>query len=81
MVENCIIDKHTVIGKNAKVGFGNDLTPNKEQPDLLESGITVLGKHLLIPEGMTIGRNVRVFQGSDFSKIPGNKIDSGETIR
>ena len=81
VVENCIIDKHTVIGKNARVGFGSDLTANIEQPDLLESGITVLGKHLVIPEGMTIGRNVRIFQGADFSKIPGNKINSGETIR
>jgi glucose-1-phosphate adenylyltransferase len=81
VVENCIIDKHTIIGKDAIVGFGNDLTPNKERPELLESGITVLGKHLNVPEKMRVGRNVRIFQGADLTKIKDGIIPSGETIR
>lgn len=81
VVENCIIDKHTVIGENAKVGVGNDFTPNKERPELLETGITVLGKHLQVPNNMEIGRNVRVFQDADLSSIKDNKITSGDTIR
>jgi glucose-1-phosphate adenylyltransferase len=81
VVENCIIDKHTVIGENAKVGFGNDLTPNKERPELLETGITVLGKHLNIPKNMVIEKNVRIFQGADLNAIKNLHIFSGETIR
>ncbi|MGD9963943.1 MAG: glucose-1-phosphate adenylyltransferase family protein [Candidatus Izemoplasmatales bacterium] len=81
VVENCIIDKHTVIGENAKVGFGNDLTPNKERPELLETGITVLGKHLNIPKNMVIEKNVRIFQGADLNSIKNLHIFSGETIR
>ncbi len=81
VVENCIIDKHTIIGKDAIVGFGNDLTPNKERPELLESGITVLGKHLNVPEKMKVGRNVRIFQGADLTKVKDAIIPSGETIR
>jgi glucose-1-phosphate adenylyltransferase len=81
VVENCIIDKHTIIGKDAIVGFGNDLTPNKERPELLESGITVLGKHLNVPEKMKVGRNVRIFQGADLTKVKDGIIPSGETIR
>jgi len=80
-VENCIIDKHTVIGANAKIGYGGDYTPNKEHPELLDTGITVLGKHLQVPENMEIGRNVRIFQGSELNKIINKKVASGETIR
>ena len=81
IVENCIIDKHTVIGRNAMVGFGNDLSPNAENPSLLSSGITVLGKHLRVPDNMVIGRNCRVFQNADLTLIPDHVIPSGSTIR
>jgi glucose-1-phosphate adenylyltransferase len=81
VVDNCIIDKHTLIGAYAKVGFGDDLTPNIEHPELLTTGITVLGKHLNVPEKMVVGRNVRIFQGAELGKVSLNKINSGETIR
>ncbi len=81
VVDNCIIDKHTVIGENAKVGFGDDYSLNQERPELLESGITVLGKKLIVPKNMEIGRNCRVFQGSKLDEIKDNLIKSGSTIR
>jgi glucose-1-phosphate adenylyltransferase len=81
IVENCIIDKHTVIGRNAMVGFGTDKKPNIENPSLLSSGITVLGKHLRVPDNMVIGRNCRIFQGSDLTQIPDHVILSGSTLR
>jgi len=81
IVENCIIDKHTVIGRNAMVGFGDDLTPNAENPELLSSGITVLGKNLHVPENMIIGRNCRIFSTADLTKVSDNIIPSGSTIR
>ena len=81
VVDNCIIDKHTKIGAYAKVGHGDDLTANIEHPELLTTGITVLGKHLNVPERMIVGRNVRIFQGAELDKVSLNKINSGETIR
>lgn len=81
VVENCIIDKHSQIGENAFVGFGNDYQPNKEKPDLLSSGITVLGKSLHVPKNMVIGRNCRIFQTADLTKTVDNIIPSGTTMR
>lgn len=81
IVENCIIDKHTVIGRNAMVGFGEDLRPNAENPSLLSSGITVLGKHVHVPDNMVIGRNCRIFQSADLAKVTDHIIPSGSTIR
>ena len=81
IVENCIIDKHSVIEEGAMVGFGDDYTPNKERPDLLSTGITVIGKNVHIPKNMVIGRNVRIFGRSDLNNIDENMIYSGSTIK
>jgi glucose-1-phosphate adenylyltransferase len=81
VVENCIIDKNTIIGENALVGFGTDYTPNKENPELLETGITVIGKRIKVPKNMVIGRNCRIFQTADLNNIEDNIVSSGSTIR
>ena len=80
VVDNCIIDKHTIVGKNAKLGFGENKA-NEEKPDLLSSGITVIGKHINIPDNMIIGKNVRLFESADLSAFKDNTIDSGKTIK
>ncbi len=81
IVENCIIDKHTIIGENAMVGFGEDYTPNEEKPELLSSGITVIGKHQKVPKNMVIGRNCRIFNSAKLDDIKDNIIQSGSTLR
>ncbi len=81
IVENCIIDKSTVIGENAMVGFGNDMTPNIENPSLLSSGITVLGKHIKVPKNMVIGRNCRIFESAKLSEVEDLMVSSGSTLR
>ena len=79
IIDHCIIDKHSVIEEGAMVGFGDDYTANIEKPDLLSSGITVIGKHVQVPKNMVIGRNVRVF-GYQKLKNEENIIYSGSTI-
>ena len=76
LVENAIIDKGAVIGENAYVGAG-EATPNEERPDLLESGITVLGQGVTLAPRLRIGRNCRVFSGVTIEK----DIESGATLR
>ncbi|MFA5006461.1 MAG: glucose-1-phosphate adenylyltransferase family protein [Candidatus Izemoplasmatales bacterium] len=81
IVENCIVDKKTVIGENAMVGFGTDLTPNRDNPALLSSGITVLGKRLHVPKNMVIGRNCRIFASADLTKQEDGIVPSGSTLK
>jgi glucose-1-phosphate adenylyltransferase len=63
------------------IGFGKDYTPNEERPDLLTSGITVLGKKLVVPKNMVIGRNCRVFNSADLKNVKDNVIYSGSTLK
>lgn len=81
IIDRCIIDKRVVIGAGAHVGDGDDNTANKTLPEVLNTGLTMIGEHSVIPEGMVIGRNVVIHPESGektFGKK--KKIPSGSDI-
>jgi glucose-1-phosphate adenylyltransferase len=76
-----VIDKEVVIGKGAVVGYGEDNTPNRDEPKILYTGITLVGKRAMVPVGLRIGRNCKIMPGavdSDFPSI--ESIHSGSTV-
>jgi glucose-1-phosphate adenylyltransferase len=80
-VERCIIDKYVTIGEGAKVGDGDDNTPNKEMPEAINTGLTLVGKHGAVPAGVTLGRNVVVHPYTTAKAFGKRKhIDSGASI-
>ncbi|MCB0136845.1 MAG: glucose-1-phosphate adenylyltransferase subunit GlgD, partial [Caldilineaceae bacterium] len=58
VIDRCVVDKRVRIGAGAKVGDGDDNTANKAMPEVLNTGLTMVGEGSTIPEGLTIGRNV-----------------------
>jgi glucose-1-phosphate adenylyltransferase len=81
VVERCVIDKNVVIGANARVGHGETNTPNSQQPERLNTGITLIGKGSHVPADLTIGRNVVVHPHSNEQSFGKSKtIRSGRTI-
>jgi glucose-1-phosphate adenylyltransferase len=58
VVDRCIIDKQVVVGAGSTVGAGDDNTANEAMPEVLNTGITLVGKHSVIPAELSIGRNV-----------------------
>lgn len=80
VVDRSVVDKEVIIGSTAQIGVDNDNKPNKEEPTVLYPGITVIGKHAIIPNGAVIGRNCRIdskVMATDFEKL---EIYSGETV-
>jgi len=79
-VSRCILDKNIRIGRKSVIGFGTVSTNNSQFPNTLGSGITIIGKGTVIPDGTRIGRNVLV--GADLSpdSIPSRDIVCGETL-
>jgi glucose-1-phosphate adenylyltransferase len=80
VVQRSIIDKECCIGSGCWIGCGEDYTPNKDEPDNLDSGITVVGKGASLPPGLRVGRNCKVDPGvkeTDFSTL---SIPSGTSV-
>lgn len=82
IVERSIVDKDVLVGKNAYVGYGDDWAPNQERPDIVNCGITVIGKRAKLPPYVRIGRNVVI--GPNVmaeAQAADGYIPSGTTIR
>ena len=80
-VDRAILDKDCVVGPGSRVGEGNDLRPNRDEPERLFAGITLVGKRAWIPSGIVIGRNCRIdpsVEAADFGRR--RTIRSGTTV-
>jgi glucose-1-phosphate adenylyltransferase len=81
VLDRAILDKECRIGTGARVGVGDDLRPNRDEPERLYAGITLVGKKARVPGGVEIGRNCRIDPGvaeRDFGRR--RRIRSGETV-
>jgi glucose-1-phosphate adenylyltransferase len=81
VVDRCIVDKNVVISAGAHVGDGDDNTPNVALPEVLNTGLTLIGENSVVPEGIVIGRNVVVHPRSE-AKAFGKKkkVASGTEV-
>lgn len=76
-----ISDKEVMIGAGAVVGVGDPKVPNKEMPDKLDCGLTVIGKGACIPTGCQIGTNVLINSDRTESDFPESlKLPDGATV-
>lgn len=80
VIDHAIIDKNTIIGENVMIGSLENIA-NIERPDLLSSGISVLGKNVIVPDNLVIGKNVRIFSKVDLREYKQKTISSGLTIK
>ncbi|MGB8648020.1 MAG: glucose-1-phosphate adenylyltransferase [Anaerolineae bacterium] len=82
VLDRVIVDKEVVIGANTKLGYSDDMSPNKAEPGKINTGITVVGKGAHIPADTEIGRNVVIRpRAAEMAFVPFNgKVASGATI-
>jgi glucose-1-phosphate adenylyltransferase len=85
VVDRVILDKNVRVGEGARLGDGGETIPNRACPDHLSSGLTVVGKSAALPEGVTVGRNVRigahVTPGDFTGDVPsGGVVDGPESM-
>jgi glucose-1-phosphate adenylyltransferase len=80
-VDRCIVDKLVRIGADVALGDGDDSTPNLQMPDLLNTGLTLVGRGAQVPAGVSVGRNVVVRPRVTAADYGAEKIvPSGRTI-
>ena len=80
IVDRAVVDKDCRVGRGVRLGWGDDLRPNRHEPERLYTGITIVGKGAQIPPHTVIGRNCRVDTGSVPADFHGRRVPSGETV-
>jgi glucose-1-phosphate adenylyltransferase len=81
VLDNVVVDKKVIVGASVKLGCGDDMdTPNEQQPDKLDTGISVVGKGAHIPANISVGRNVLINAYRNEEDFPGGDVPSGATI-
>ncbi len=75
VIKKCIIDKAVRIGASAVLGLGRVL-PNKDFPEHLFTGITVVGKKASVQSNTNIGKNCIITPGAKVK----TRCASGTTI-
>ena len=80
VVDRAILDKDVEVGPGATVGAGDESVVNRERPDIVNCGISILGKRSVVPGGMTVGRNVIIGPGVEEELAGLTAVESGETV-
>ena len=80
VVDHAILDKDVEVGRGATVGVGDTAVVNRERPDIVNCGISIVGKRAAVPAGMTVGRNVIIGPGVAEELAGLDAIESGETV-
>jgi len=80
-VKRCIVDKQVTIGRGSSIGMEANTQPNRQFPEHLSTGLTVLGKETRIPDFAIIGANCIVYSKvgpEDFHTL---SLESGDNIQ
>ena len=80
VVHRAILDKEVRIGENAIIGCGEDNTPNSSLPEVLNTGVTLVGKRSQLPPGIIVGRNVAISPNLSVDRFPDPEIPSGMSL-
>lgn len=80
IVDRSIVDKQVWISPGCHIGYGDDCTANEEEPEYLNSGITVVGKGAKIPGDVKIGRNCKIGCWVEDTDFTSQSVPSGGTV-
>ncbi len=77
-LDRVICDKDVTVNEHSAIGaFGHDI-PSVEHGELLDSGVTLIGKSVTIPRGTSIGSNTAIYSTA---RLDRSNIEPGSTLR
>lgn len=80
-VDLAIFDKKVHVGSGAVIGAGNNhQIANRKKPTHLYTGITLVGKEAVVPQGLVVGRNCIVNSHTQYDAYRGNEVLDGESV-
>lgn len=79
-IDRCVIDVESVVEENSILGMGPSNVPNWELPDILNSGLTLIGRNVTVPAETQIGRNVQVHAYAGPEDFEGTEVSPGGVV-
>ncbi len=80
VVDHAILDKEVTVGRGAVVGEGDTSVANFERPDIVNTGISIVGKRVVIPSELRVGRNVVIGPGVHDELLERAVLESGASV-
>lgn len=80
VIDHAILDKEVSVGQNCVIGQGDMAIANFDRPDIVNSGISIIGKRVILPSGMRIGRNVVIGPGVQDELADLGELESGASL-
>lgn len=74
-------DMKVIFGEGAQVGVGELSGTNIEYPNLLNSGVTLVGKGTHLPAQLQVGRNCIIYPNKRESDFPKTIMENGRTFK
>lgn len=74
-----IIAENVEVGENCTIGVG-EYADSKLSKKIYNCDLTVIGEGSVIPDGVTIGKNVAISGKTEPSDYPDGKLPSGDYI-
>ena len=79
-IDRCVIDVHSRVEANVCMGFGPSNVPNRELPEILNTGLTLIGRNVTIPANVKVGRNVQIHAYAGPADFDGLEVPPGGVI-
>jgi glucose-1-phosphate adenylyltransferase len=79
-VKKTITDNGVRIGERARIGAGGKIMANQTFPQLLSSGLTVIGRNTYLPSRIKVGGNCILYPFLEENSFESMEIPSGATV-
>ncbi|MBN2494043.1 MAG: NTP transferase domain-containing protein [Deltaproteobacteria bacterium] len=80
VVRRAVLDKGVILGAGARILGGSKAAPNAEYAKCQLDGLSVLGKDVQVPDGVSLGANVVCESGAGGGDFKGD-VPDGATVR
>ena len=78
-INKAVVAEDVAIGNGVRIGIGDEV-PNETDPHIYNCGLVCIGEKSIIPDNVTIGKNVCIFGETDAKDYPDNTLPSGKTL-
>ena len=78
-INKSIISEWSVIGNNVKTGIGEEVD-NETDPHIYNTGLVCIGDKTVVPDGITIGKNVCIYGETTDADYVDKNLPSGKTL-